>query len=121
MLLEFNEFAGIVDQEVMNLPAEFKQLLTDNGIAILCREEVPAPVKEDYPDKIVFGIFIGITHNRYTLIQPLEPARIELYHSSFELVCPDLNAIKEQIQRTVIHEIAHYFGFSESRIRELGY
>jgi predicted Zn-dependent protease with MMP-like domain len=29
--------------------------------------------------------------------------------------------LEEQVRITVIHEIAHYFGFNEDRIEELGW
>jgi predicted Zn-dependent protease with MMP-like domain len=29
--------------------------------------------------------------------------------------------VVEQIKKTLVHEVAHHFGFSDSRLRELGY
>jgi predicted Zn-dependent protease with MMP-like domain len=38
-----------------------------------------------------------------------------------QMASHSLPALREQIQRTVVHEIAHHFGIGEDRIRELGY
>jgi predicted Zn-dependent protease with MMP-like domain len=36
-------------------------------------------------------------------------------------VCgPDETRIREQIRRTVLHEVAHHFGISDERLHELG-
>jgi predicted Zn-dependent protease with MMP-like domain len=31
------------------------------------------------------------------------------------------NGIREQVRRTVIHEIAHHFGIDDDRLHELGW
>jgi predicted Zn-dependent protease with MMP-like domain len=33
----------------------------------------------------------------------------------------DKEAIRKQVRRTVIHEIGHYWGLGEKRLRELGW
>ena len=43
------------------------------------------------------------------------------YQESFESMFEDKSQMKRQILITVVHEIAHYFGFSEAEIRKLGY
>jgi len=86
----------------------------------LARQSAPLPLKKQFPDKIVFGVFIGVPYGRFVNMQS-EPTRIELYKESFEKVFKDNNEAAHQIRSTVVHEIAHYFGFSEAQIRKLGY
>jgi predicted Zn-dependent protease with MMP-like domain len=47
----------------------------------------------------------------------MEPTRIELYKDSFEKAFRNQDDMEEQIVKTVIHEIGHYFGFSEKELR----
>jgi predicted Zn-dependent protease with MMP-like domain len=47
----------------------------------------------------------------------MEPTRIELYKNSFEKAFHNQSDMEEQIVKTVIHEIGHYFGFSEKELR----
>jgi predicted Zn-dependent protease with MMP-like domain len=47
----------------------------------------------------------------------MEPTRIELYKDSFEQAFKDRSEMEAQIVKTVIHEIGHYFGFSEKELR----
>jgi predicted Zn-dependent protease with MMP-like domain len=118
--MRFEDFENIVKDSLKQLPKEFLDILTQNQITVTAREEAPEAVKEKYKGSIVFGIFIGAPYGRFVNIQ-LEPTRIELYQDSFEKVYSGENEIKAQILKTVIHEIAHYFGFSEQKIRQMGY
>jgi predicted Zn-dependent protease with MMP-like domain len=49
------------------------------------------------------------------------PAKISIYRKPLEEDFPDPAELEEQIRITVLHELAHYFGFEEDRIAELGY
>jgi predicted Zn-dependent protease with MMP-like domain len=49
------------------------------------------------------------------------PAKISIYRRPLEEDYPDPAELEEQIRITVLHELAHYFGFEEGRISELGY
>ena len=49
------------------------------------------------------------------------PAKISIYRKPLEEDFPDAAELEEQIRVTVLHELAHYFGFEEDRIRNLGY
>ena len=49
------------------------------------------------------------------------PAKISIYRRPLEEDFPDPVELEEQIRITVLHELAHYFGFEEDRIADLGY
>ena len=49
------------------------------------------------------------------------PAKISIYRRPLEEDFSDPAELEEQIRITVLHELAHYFGFEEGRISELGY
>jgi predicted Zn-dependent protease with MMP-like domain len=118
--MQLKEFGEIINEAVRDLPEKFKNVLEENQIQLIPRDRVPRPLSEQHKDSIVFGVFIGVPYGRFVNVQT-EPTRIELYKSSFELFFNDKDKISRQIRTTVVHEIAHYFGFSESEIRKLGY
>jgi len=118
--MTLKEFQSIIAKAVKNLPLEFKEILEKNEISIIPREEVPPSLKEIYKGGTLFGVFIGVPYGRFVNFQP-EPTRIELYKNSFESYYSNQDEIEKQIVKTVVHEIAHYFGFSEEKIRKLGY
>jgi predicted Zn-dependent protease with MMP-like domain len=79
---------------------------------------MPKEVKKKYPGQVVFGMFIGVTYGHFTVMQN-EPTRIELYKDSFERNFKDETRIKQEIAKTVLHEVGHYFGFSEKKLHDL--
>lgn len=122
--MEFKEFERAVQNSLRHIPEIFLKILKEEKIEILSRQNVPLAVKEKFPSKTVLGIFIGVPLKDKTVFSiQTEPTRIELYKESFQKVFGQhlSKTMKEQIGKTVIHEIAHYLGFSEDEIYERGY
>jgi predicted Zn-dependent protease with MMP-like domain len=122
--MQIEEFEKMVQEALEDIPDEYRKILRKEKIEILPRENAPQGVKEKFPNETVFGIFVGTSLKCKTVFSiPTEPTRIELYKESFEKVFGTKvsEAVKEQIRRSVIHEIAHYLGFSEGEIRKKGY
>jgi len=120
----FEEFEREVNKIAKDIPEEYRRILRDEGIEILCREHVPKNVRQQFSGKIVFGLFSGISKNKQrTFSVQTQPTRIEIYKESFEKVFGSkiTGEMKEHIYRTLVHEIAHYFGFNEEEVRERGY
>jgi predicted Zn-dependent protease with MMP-like domain len=59
----------------------------------------------------------GIDYGMY----PVVPDTITLFQRNIEAACRTSGEIGRAIRDTLIHEIAHHFGFSEDEIREAGY
>lgn len=49
------------------------------------------------------------------------PDRIILYREPHLAVCADLDALKDEIRVTLVHEIGHYYGFDDEKLHELGW
>jgi predicted Zn-dependent protease with MMP-like domain len=49
------------------------------------------------------------------------PDRITVFQKPLEAICTSRLELVEEVQRTVVHEVAHYFGIEEDRISELGW
>jgi predicted Zn-dependent protease with MMP-like domain len=49
------------------------------------------------------------------------PAKITIYRLPLVESFPDPAELEREIRITVLHELAHYFGFDEERLTELGY
>jgi len=117
------EFEGLVEQALADLPAEIVQHMDNVAVTVadwpsageLRRARVAHPQQ-------LFGLYEGIPLTkrgaRYHLITP---DRIVLFRGPLQAACNTLSALREQIRRTVVHEIAHHFGIGEARLRELGY
>jgi len=118
--MQLSEFEKSIEKALNKVPKRFREILARENIQILAREEVPKALQENYKGSLLFGIFTGIPFNkRSVFILQMEPTRIELYKSSFETAFRSRSEqeMEEQIAKTVIHEIGHYFGFSEKELR----
>ncbi len=119
--MEMNEFEEAIEKAINKVPHQFRDILKREGIQVLAREDVPKALRERYRGRLLFGIFTGVPFNRRSVFNlEIEPTRIELYKASFEAAFHNEDEMEEQIAKTVVHEIGHYFGFSESELRRRG-
>ncbi|MBU0951237.1 MAG: metallopeptidase family protein [Elusimicrobia bacterium] len=120
--MTFEEFENIIDQTLEKIPQQVKDILKEKQVAVVAREKAPDEMLQRNPGMVIFGAFIGMHYGRFFLANlQSEPTRVELYKDSFEMMFKKEEEINSQIERTVVHEIAHYLGFSEKQIRDLGY
>ena len=114
--MTLKEFERTVNSAANRIPKRFKTILKKEGIRLLAREKVPHPARGRM---LIFGMFIGVPYTERSVFgMPSEPTRIELYKESFEKAFEDRDEMASQIALTVIHEIGHYFGFSEKELRK---
>ena len=117
------EFVALVEDAVAGLPVEILQHLSNVAVTVsdwpTGHELQRAGV--DHPWQL-FGLYEGVPLTRrgthYNLIAP---DRIVIYWGPLQRSFATASAIRKQVRRTVVHEIAHHFGISETRIRELGF
>lgn len=119
--MDMTEFEESIAKALHKVPKQFREILEQEGIQVLARERVPRALRQQYRGGVLFGIFAGVPFGERSMFAlQMEPTRIELYKSSFEQACGSRDEMEEQIAKTVIHEIGHYFGFSEKELRRRG-
>jgi predicted Zn-dependent protease with MMP-like domain len=73
------------------------------------------------PRHTLFGLYHGIplTHRGeyYNLVPP---DKISIYQGPIEDACETDDDVREQVRKTVLHELGHYFGIDDDRLEELG-
>ncbi|MBN2429831.1 MAG: metallopeptidase family protein [Acidobacteria bacterium] len=117
------EFEELVAQALEDIPEDFLAKLDNVEIVV---EEAPSPelLKEMglLGRGTLFGLYQGIprTHKSSFHFAPL-PDRIVIFRRPIVQACRTRERIIRQVKITVLHEVAHHFGFSEERLRELGY
>jgi predicted Zn-dependent protease with MMP-like domain len=98
------EFEEHVRAALDLLPADIAAKL--ENLAVVVEDE-----NREEPD--LFGLFDE---------EPYMPARVTVYRLPLvEEFGDDVDLLREEIQITVLHEVAHYFGIDEERLAELGY
>jgi predicted Zn-dependent protease with MMP-like domain len=121
--LSQEEFDRIVDRAVARVPAEIGQHL--QNIIISVRKRPSKKMLREMglaEDETLFGIFEGTPLiERSVTSPPLFPGSILLFQEPLEEACETIEELEEEIEVTVVHEIAHFVGMSEGRLAELGY
>lgn len=124
--LSDEEFESAVQGAIDALPDEFFDEL--ENVAILLADE---PQDDDfegdgyYTDEgDLLGLYDGVAltergdwygaGNDY-------PDTITIFKGPHERLSEDRAVVLEEIRKTVVHEIAHYFGMDEDQVSDMGY
>ncbi len=115
-------FVRIVEEVLQTLPPEFQRALQNVHIVV---EDEPTPEQLASvglgPGDALFGLYEGTPLPERGLEPPLLPDRITVFMRPLLEACETEDELREEIRRTVLHELAHYFGIDEDRLEELGY
>lgn len=121
--LSLEEFELVVEAALAEIPDALWNKIDNVAVVV---EEWPTPHQLASVGMrsggLLLGLYEGIpltgrTHH-YGLVPP---DKITIFRGPILRVCPpDETAIRTQIRRTVLHEIAHHFGISDDRLHELG-
>jgi predicted Zn-dependent protease with MMP-like domain len=114
-------FDRLVLDALAEIPEPFKQRLENVDIEVKRR---PGP--SDYRltgskrgDRL-YGLYEGVPlSERYGELFEL-PDKITLFREPLERDFPDDGSLIREVRKTVLHEIAHFFGLSEEALVELG-
>ena len=116
------EFEDLVVQALEELPEFFQERL--QNIEVLIGDW---PTEEELaeagigPDELLLGLYQGIPLTERTSAYGLVlPDTITLYCGCLAEACDTPDEIVAEVKQTVKHEIAHYFGLSDERLKELG-
>jgi predicted Zn-dependent protease with MMP-like domain len=123
MKLSNKEFDKIVQRAIRRIPDEIRQHL-DNILITVQQWPDPELLEEmGYPpDEPLLGVYWGVPLNERSAIEPpLYPDTIYIYKEPLEEMCETREQLEEEIEITVVHEVAHFLGMSEERLAELGY
>lgn len=106
------EFEDLVDDAIASLPDDLRTFMSN--VAVVVEHEPPAGLP-------LLGLYQGVPLTRRTSgYAAVPPDKISIYRGPLErLTGGDPDRLREQVRRVVLHEIAHHFGISDERLREL--
>ena len=115
-------FEALAEKALETLPEEYRNYFSN--IIILVEDH---PGNEDMSrlnsnKDLLLGLFSGVPYLHkggfFNVPYPL-PDKIILFQMNIERICSNEKELVEQIQKTLIHEVGHYFGFSDRELREI--
>lgn len=119
--LSDHDFEAMIAEAMDTLPKRF--LEHAKNVAVVWEYD-PSPeqrIKQRLrPDQTLFGLYEGIPlvqrGSNYNLVLP---DKITIFKNPILHYAHDVLSAKEQVKKTLWHEIAHHYGLDHDRIHEL--
>ena len=123
MKISRRQFDQIVQQAIARIPEEFRRHLDNMIITVQARPSLDLLEEMGYePDETLLGVYTGVPLTERSAIDPpLYPDAIYLFQEPLQEMCESIEALEEEIEITVVHEVAHYLGIGEDRLEDLGH
>lgn len=119
--MQSEAFEELVAETLASLPPEFARYLDQVVVVVEPRptriHRRAAGIK---PWQTLYGLYEGVPLTERESGGFYLPDTITLFQEPLERDFRGGAALREQIRRTVLHELAHVFGISDDRLRELG-
>jgi predicted Zn-dependent protease with MMP-like domain len=117
------EFEVLVRNALKELPKEFKDKLQNVDVVIEEGPDMEAIKRLGLGAKgRLLGLYQGVPlKDRTHYYGMVMPDKITLYKQNIERSCEAAGSdIREEIKHVIQHEIAHHFGISDKRLKDLG-
>lgn len=115
------EFEKMVNDGISALPKIYQENL--NNVAIVIADEPDNNQREKLKlrcNESLFGLYEGIPLTKrgagYNLVLP---DKITIFKLPMLGFCKNINELKNQVKKTVWHEVAHYYGLNHEQIHKL--
>ncbi len=115
------KFEQFVDEAMERLPHALSERINNLAVRIENRP-TPAQLRRwDIPlGTTLLGFYEGVPLSERTSDYGLVPPDvIYVFQKPIEEICSTEEEIREEVRRTVWHEIAHHFGIDDERLEEL--
>ena len=113
-------FEQLVAEAIESLPEEIGAMI--DNVEIVVEPEPPLDYLQRLPrGHTLFGLYHGIPLTKRGVYDRALPDKISIYEGPITRAARTGEAIREQVRRTVLHEIGHHFGIEEARLHELGW
>jgi predicted Zn-dependent protease with MMP-like domain len=113
-------FEQLVADALDSLPDDIAARM--DNVQVVVEDEPPAEVRAGVGrGNDVLGYYHGVPLTQRGYYNNVMPDRISIYRGPITRAARTPSGIKEQVRKTVIHEVAHHFGIDDDRLRELGW
>jgi len=123
--MEPERFEELTQEAFDALPDRFREHLENVRIVIEDLPSEEAKSRVGYRDgSLLLGLYEGIPLTHRTTAYgtaPTMPDTITLFRRNIERIARTEERVREEIRKTLIHEIAHYYGMDEDEVRAAGF
>ncbi len=121
MKLTRREFEELVVLALKGLPKIFKKKMKNVDVVVEDRASHDVVLEMGLRSSSeLLGLYQGVPiDQRGFYYGNVLPDKITLFQLPIESICKTEEEIKERVKEVVMHEVGHYFGLDEERLREL--
>jgi len=113
------DFERVVERCIASIPETYRDHFENLIFVVEDRPDAELLAEAGYgPDEELLGYYRGfpLSERLHDLV-PLEPDMIYLFQEPIEAEAAECRlSLAQVIRETVVHEVAHYFGFSEEEM-----
>ena len=113
--ISLEDFEALVDDAIDAIPSPFAEQL--HTVAIVVEDEPPPGAV--LPGRTLLGLYTGVPRTAWGVDNVPVPSKIAIFRGPLTRLYPDRASLAAAIESTVFHEVAHHFGISDDRLREL--
>jgi predicted Zn-dependent protease with MMP-like domain len=104
-------FDRVIREVLQELPPDLRAALASVQIVV-----------QEKPGGELLGLFEGVSLRESPLDEErLFPDRITLFEDNLKKSYDNRQELARQIRLTLLHELGHFFGFSEKELKDRGY
>jgi len=121
MKLTRQEFEALVVLALKRLPKFFKEKMKNVDVVVedLASRDLLSGMGLRSPFQLL-GLYQGVPLDRRGFYYGnVLPDKITLFQVPIESMCQTKEEIEEKVKEVVTHEVGHYFGLDDERLREL--
>jgi predicted Zn-dependent protease with MMP-like domain len=115
-----SSFDDLVVEALDSIPEAIARYL--DNVEVVVEDEPPEELLAEMPDgEILLGYYHGIPLTERGYYDGALPDKVSIYRGPITRTYRSPDAIRDEVRRTVIHELAHHFGIDDDRLDELGW
>jgi len=121
MKISRQAFEQLVLDAIEAIPKPFRERMENIAVTV---ESRPTPAQRRQfglrTDDSLLGLYEGLPNTRRgAAYGNILPDKIIIFQEPLSRLCPDLDTLREEVYQTVWHEVGHYFGLSDAKLRRL--
>ncbi len=121
MQVSHHDFERLVQSAVDAIPEKYGKHIRNLAFVV---EDHPSPLQQAklhlVEGQLLFGLYEGIPLTKrsqgYNLVLP---DKITIFREPIAAMSPNTGALRQLVNKTVWHEVAHYFGLDHDQIHAL--
>ena len=108
---------AVIEDVLERLPGPFRDQL--GSVAIVVEDEATPEQLASVRAPGLFGLYQGVPRTRWGVDNVPYASKITLFLGPLARANPSPERLRQAIEDTLLHEIAHHLGIDDARLREL--